>query len=248
MRGYRDDSYGDAFADVYDDWYADLDDVPTVVGELARLARSAGDGPVLELGVGTGRLAAPLAAEGFEVHGVDSSAAMIDRIAQKPAGSSVRATVGDMVDTLPPGPFALVFVAYNTLFNLRSGDRQQRCFHEVARRLTPGGLFVVEAFVPDPEHDPASSVGVRSMSADHVVLSVSTARPGEQVAEGQFVEFTEAGGVRLRPWSIRWSTVAQLDAMATQAGFELAERWGGFDRAPFAAESARHVTVYRRLG
>lgn len=248
MRGYRDDSYGEAFADVYDDWYADLDDVPTVVGELSRLARSVGAGPVLELGVGTGRLAAPLAATGIEVHGVDSSAAMTARIADKPSGHLVHTTVGDMVDDLPAGPFVLAFVAYNTIFNLRSGERQQACFRRVADRLVPGGLFVVEAFVPDPEHDPASSVGVRSMAADRVVLSVSTARPGEQVAEGQFVEFTETGGVRLRPWSIRWSTVTQLDAMATAAGLGVAERWGGFDRAPFAAESTRHVTVYRRLG
>lgn len=245
MHGYRDDSYGEAFADVYDDWYADLDDVPAVVVELARLARSVGEAPVLELGVGTGRLAAPLAVTGIEVHGVDSSAAMTSLIAAKPGGEQVRVVVGDMVDDLPDGPYVLAFVAYNTIFNLRSAERQQACFHSVAARLCHGGLFVVEAFVPDPAHDAASSVGVRSLTADRVVLSVSTARPGDQVAEGQFVEFTEAGGVRLRPWSIRWATVGQLDGMAAAAGFHVAERWAGFDRSPFTPDSTRHVTVYR---
>ena len=244
MHGYHDDSYGEAFADVYDEWYEGLDDVPAVVAELARLARSVGDGPVLELGVGTGRLAAPLAATGIEVHGVDSSAAMTARIADKPSGHLVHATVGDMVEDLPAGPFAMAFVAYNTIFNLRSAERQQACFHSVAERLVTGGLFVVEAFVPDPEHEPASSVTVRSLTAERVVLSVSTARPDDQVAEGQFVEFTEAGGVKLRPWSIRWATVAQLDAMATSAGLKVVERWAAFDRSPFTTESPRHVTVY----
>ncbi|MEY4175090.1 MAG: hypothetical protein RI900_2255 [Actinomycetota bacterium] len=244
MHGYRDDSYGEAFADVYDDWYADLDDVPVLTAALGDLTRDGGGGPVLELGVGTGRLAAPLAAAGLEVYGVDSSAAMVARIADKPGGPLVRATVGDMVDDLPAGPFSLVFAAYNTIFNLRSAERQQACFAEVARRLAPGGLFALEAFVPDPEHEPASSVGVRSLGADRVVLSVSTARPGDQVAEGQFIEFTESGGVRLRPWSIRWATVAQLDAMAAAVGLQVTRRWGGFDRSPFTPESTRHVTVY----
>jgi SAM-dependent methyltransferase len=244
MQGYRDDSYGEAFADVYDDWYADLDDVPAVVAELAALARSTGGGPVLELGVGTGRLAAPLAAAGIEVHGVDSSASMTARIAAKPSGHLVHAVVGDMVDDLPAGPFAMTFVAYNTLFNLRSAERQQACFREVARRLRPGGIFVVEAFVPDPAHEPAERVGVRSLTADRVVLSVSRARPHEQEAEGQFVEFTESGGVRLRPWSIRWATVEQLDEMAAAADLALAHRWAGFDRSLFTPESPRHVSVY----
>ena len=248
MHGSRDDSYGDAFADVYDDWYADLDDVPAVTAELARLARSAGDGPVLELGVGTGRLAAPLAALGLEVHGIDASAAMTARIADKPSGHLVHTVVGDMVDDLPDGPFSLAFVAYNTLFNLRSAERQRACFRAVGQRLAPSGLFVVEAFVPDPGHEPASSVGVRSLTADRVVLSVSTARPGDQLAEGQFVEFTESGGVRLRPWSIRWATVAQLDEMAAAAGLGVVQRWTGFDRSPFTAESTRHVTVYGNVG
>lgn len=251
MEGYRDTSYGDVLADVYDDWYGDLGDLDTMVttladlADLADLAELVGGGPILELGVGTGRVALPLAARGLEVHGVDASRAMLARLAGKPGGDRVRTVAGDMVDDLPPGPFALAFVAYNTLFNLRSAARQAACFRAVATRLRPGGVFVVEAFVPAADGT-REHVGVRSLSADRVVLAVSRTDPVAQTAEGQYVEFTEAGGVRLRPWSIRWSTLAELDAMAREAGLHVDQRWEGFDRAPFGPESSRHVTVYRR--
>ena len=243
MRGYHDESYGDGFADVYDDWYSDITDVEATTSTLAALA---GGGPVLELGIGTGRLAIPLAGTGVPVTGVDTSAAMLHHLRAKPEAEGVVALQADMVDGLPDGPFSLVFVAYNTLFSLPSAERQQACFHAVAERLTPGGSFAVEAFVPDPDHDPGGAVSVRSVHADRVVLSVSTADPAQQRAEGQYIDITEAGGVRLRPWSIRWATVGQLDEMAAIAGLQLTDRWAGFDRSPFGEESTRHVSVYRR--
>lgn len=244
MHGYDDHTYGDAFADVYDDWYAGLDDVDATVGALARLA---GDGPVLELGVGTGRLAVPLAATGLEVHGVDTSEAMLARLRARPDGHWVHVRRADMVEGLPLGPFRLVFVAYNTVFNLRTEQRQRACFAAVAARLTPGGCFVVEAFVPDPNRPAGSTVGVRSLHADRVVLSVDVHRPEEQTAEGHFVEISEAGGVRLRPWSIRYATPAQLDEMATAAGLRLAERWADWAGTPFDERSERHISVYRSM-
>lgn len=243
VRGYDDQSYGDGFADVYDDWYADITDVEATTTTLTELAAG---GRVLELGIGTGRLALPLAAGGVDVHGVDSSAAMLDRLRVKSGADRVRAVVGDMVDGLPDGPFSLVFVAYNTFFSLLSSERQEACFAAVTSRLSPGGVFAIEAFVPDPGHASASSVTVRSVHVDRVVLSVSSADPDAQRAEGQYIDITEAGGVRLRPWSIRWATPAQLDEMAARTGLQLTERWGGFDRTPFDADSARHVSIYRR--
>jgi hypothetical protein len=147
---------------------------------------------------------------------------------------------------LPDGPFALVFAAYNTLFNLTDEGAQRRCFVEAARRLRPGGRFLVEAFVPDDPPRRGDSVTVRSIAADRVVLSISVDDPDDQSACGQFVELTEAGGVRLRPWSIRYSSPAQLDEYARAAGFTLEQRWESFGRAPFDDESARHVSVYRR--
>ncbi|MEQ1872906.1 MAG: class I SAM-dependent methyltransferase [Ilumatobacteraceae bacterium] len=244
MRGYDDASYGDGFADVYDDWYAGITDVGTTVATLSTLA---GNGPVLELGVGTGRLAIPLAATGMQVHGVDSSSAMLKQLLAKPGGDAVRVSVGDMSDDLPAGPFTLAFIAYNTFWNLLTEQRQRGCFTQVAQRLATDGMFVVEALVPDPAlHDPPSQVGIRSLAVDRVVLSVTRAKVEEQLAEGQFIDITEAGGVRLRPWSIRWVTVAQLDAMAEASGFALVERWEAFDRSPFSPVSERHVSVYRK--
>jgi SAM-dependent methyltransferase len=242
VRGYHDQSYGDGFADVYDDWYADITDVSTSTEALGALAAG---GRVLELGVGTGRLAIPLAATGLEVHGLDTSTSMLERMVTKPGGDRVHAHVGDMVDGLPDGPFALVFVAYNTFFSLLTTERQQACFAEVARRLGPNGCFAVEAFVPVSSDERTSSVTVRTVAADRVVLSVSTSDPSRQVAEGQYVDITEAGGVRLRPWSIRWSSPGQLDAMAAAAGLELTDRWAGFDRSPYSDESERHVSIFR---
>ncbi|HQZ34692.1 MAG TPA: class I SAM-dependent methyltransferase [Ilumatobacteraceae bacterium] len=241
MRGYDDSSYGDSFAEVYDEWYHGISDVGATVTTLVSLAQG---GRVLELGVGTGRLAVPLAAAGLEVHGLDSSELMLQQMAMKDGGAVVHAHRGDMVHDLPEGPFSLVFVAYNTFFNLLTHERQQSCFAAVADALVEGGCFVIEAFVPDPEHDPASNITVRSIAADRVVLSVSTTNAIDQVAEGQFIDITEAGGVRLRPWSIRWATTVQLDDMATAAGLRLADRWEAFDRTPFTTESERQVSVF----
>ncbi len=242
MQGYGEDTYGDAFADVYDDWYLGISDVDATVGALVELA-GAGTA-VLELAVGTGRLAIPLAERGVQVHGVDTSAAMLDRLAAKDAAGLVTTSLGDMVDDLPPGPFALAFVAYNSFFALRTAERQRQCFAAVAERLQPGGAFVIEAFVPEPR--PGSDISVRTLTADRVVLSISRHDDADQVAEGQFVEITEAGGVRLRPWAIRWSTPAQLDAMAAASGLTLAARWEDFCRAAFDEHSVRHVSTYRR--
>jgi SAM-dependent methyltransferase len=250
MRGYDRRSYGDGFADVYDDWYGDVTDVDATVARMLALAGASGR--VLELGVGTGRLAVPMATAGLDVVGIDSSDAMLARLADRDPAQLVEGVRGDMIDDLPAGPFAAVLVAYNTIFNVLDQTGQQRLFDNVAERLAPGGAFVVEAFVPDDglgaagSTDSTSEVRVRSMAVDHVVLSVSVHHPEAQLAEGQFVEFTQDGGVRLRPWSIRWATVGQLDAMAAAAGFELAQRFSDMAGSPFTEHSGQHVSIYRR--
>ena len=243
MQGYDDHTYGDAFADVYDDWYGEVSDVDATVALVRRLAPS---GAVLELGVGTGRLAIPLARAGLEVHGVDSSAVMIERLRAKPHADSVHCVVGDMVDDAPAGPFAVVLVAYNTFFNLPTAQRQREAMASIARRLDTGGHLVIEAFVPDDPAPSGSTVSLRSMTANRVVLSVSIDDPTEQRAEGHLIELTEHHGVRLRPWSIRWARPEELDAMADEAGLVLVERWGDVAGSAFDTESPRHVSVYRR--
>lgn len=249
MEGFDASTYGDRFADVYDEWYGDVSDVAATVAAVEALA---GQGPVLELGVGTGRLAVPLAERGLEVHGVDASPAMLERLAAKAAaaGVTVHASRGDFADLAVdvPGGFAVVLVAFNTLFNLPDAEAQGRCLAGVAERLRPDGCLVVEAFVPEP--DAASRGGAVTptvVEADRVVLQVTLSDPEAQTVSGSVVSITEAG-VRLRPWRIRWATPEELDAMAAAAGLERADRWADWNRQPFDEESPRHVTVYRPTG
>lgn len=243
MHGYEDRDYGDAIADVYDSWYADITDLDASIEFLGRFV---GDGRVLELGVGTGRLAVPLAAAGASVVGVDVSTAMLDRLRDKDPDGRIDTILGDMVDDLPDTTFDLVFVAYNTFFNVRDPDRQRLLFRRVADRLAPDGVFVIEAFVPDSDRPGGDSVGIRSMTADAVVLRADRHDRDAQTIDGQLVEISESGGVRLRPYRIRYATPDQLDDMARQAGLVLAERWENTLRDPFDAESPTHVSVYRR--
>ena len=243
MRGYDATSYGDAFADVYDSWYGDVSDVEATVRLMVELGGP--EGRVLELGVGTGRLAVPMAGAGLSVTGIDSSEAMLDRLRAADPGHTIHVVRGDMVDELPAGPFDVALAAYNTLFNLTEPDAQAECVSAAAAPAGPGGRLVVEAFVPDEPFRDGSEVGVRSMAVDHVVLAVTRYEAEQQQAGGQFVELSEEGGVRLRPWFIRYATTAQLDAMATAAGLTLEHRWTDVAKTPFDADSNRHVSVYR---
>jgi SAM-dependent methyltransferase len=240
VEGYGAASYGEAMADVYDEWYAGDD----LSGPLDHLQGLAGDGRVLELAVGTGRLALPLKARGVAIEGIDASPAMLARLRGKPGGDQIPVTLGDMARDVPSGPYRVIFVAYNSFFGLLSTEEQQQCLHAVARQLEPGGTFVLEAFVPEV---PAagSRVEVRHMTADRLVLMVTVDHPDEQRSEGHFVELTEVGGIRLRPWAVRWSFPEELDAMAATAGLELVARCAGWNGQPFDADSRTHVSHYR---
>ncbi len=245
MQGFDPSSYGEGFADVYDDWYGDVSDVEATVALVVALAEG---GPVLELGIGTGRLALPLAETGLVVHGIDASPAMVERLRAKPGGDAIAVVLGDFadVDVEVPGGFAVVLAAYNTWFNLASAEAQRRAMANVARRLRPGGALVIEAFVPGPEPDSLTgAVTPSAIDADRVVLQVTRRDPLTQTVEGSIVSIT-AAGIRLRPWHIRYSRPAQLDDMAAEAGLTLARRHAGWHSEPFADDSSHHVSVYRR--
>ena len=247
MEGYDAATYGDRFADVYDDWYDDPPATDATVAALIERARGAADGTpsVLELGVGTGRLALPLASAGLAVTGVDASVAMLEQLAAKLGGEDVATVVGDMAGPLPDGPFDLVVVARNTFFNLTTEAAQRACLTEVARVLAPGGQLVVEAFVPTDDDGPTSSVEVRRITADRVLLFVDRHDPDAGEAWSSFIDIgTE--GIRLRPCHVRYLRPADLDALAAACGLTLdqrAEDWAG---APFDDGSSHHVSTYRR--
>lgn len=248
MEGYQASTYGDRFADVYDDWYGEVTDAAACTERLARLVAERGGGPVLELGVGSGRLALPLAAQGVEVHGIDASPAMLDRLRAKPGAEGIRLTEGDMADLVleEPPPFTLVFVAFNTFFNLGSEAAQRRCLRRVADVLAPGGIFVLEAFVPTDEGgEPAGAISPRRITTDEVVLTVSQHDRAGQTISGQHVHLTE-GGIRLRPWHLRYAAPAELDAMARTAGLDLAWRYADWEDTPFGPDASVHVCAYRR--
>ena len=249
VEGYDERTYGDRMAAVYDEWYGEDGGVAlTVIGnptEVAeRIADLAEGGPVLELGVGTGRLALAMAECGLAVTGVDSSTAMLDRLRAKPGASRLTLVEGDMADPpgLSDGGFAVVLVGFNTFFNLTSAEAQNRCVGSVARLLRPGGRYVIEAFVPDPEaHD---GLSVRDVGLDRVLLDVVRTDVEAQIITGQRIEVTATGN-RLFPYVLRYATPDQLDAMATAAGLVLEGRTEDWSGTPFTGDSPLHVSTWR---
>jgi len=251
VEGYGTSSYGDGFADVYDAWYRDVTDTDECVATLASLA--APGAAVLELGVGTGRLALPLAAAGLVVTGIDSSTAMLAELRGKAGADQLHLVEGDMADldagepSLPDAPvFALALAAYNTLCNLTEPGAVARCLGGVSRRLQPGGRLVVEAFVPSSDPDGRrDSVAVSRMSASELVLTATLHDPDAQTISGQHVQITD-GGVRLRPWVVHYRWPSELDALATAVGLTLEHRWADWSGQTFDEHSPTHVSVYRR--
>ena len=241
MEGYDESTYGDTIADVYDDWYLQRFDVDQTVEFLAELA---GDGPALELAIGTGRIALPLAARGVDVVGIDASERMVARLRSKPGGGAIPVTMGDFADVAVDGTFRLIYIPFTTLFALSSQAEQIRCFRNVAAHLEPSGYFALDAFVPDLRrfhHNQA--VSVPEIRIDSVILDVSRHDPVEQRIESSHL-LVAAEGVRLFPMAIRYAWPAELDVMAMHAGLERIGRWADYDRSPFTADSPRHVSVY----
>jgi SAM-dependent methyltransferase len=246
MEGYRPDTYGDRWADVYDAWIGEFRGGLATQSAVDCLADLAAGGRVLELAIGTGRIGLPLAQRGLEVHGIDASEAMVAKLREKPGGDAIPVTIGDFADVAVAGVFDLVFVVFNTFFALTTQDDQVRCFRNVAEHLTAEGVFVVEAFVPDlARFDRGQSFRVERVTADRVSIDASLHDPVSQTVMAQQIAITMAG-TQLRPVHLRYAWPSELDLMARLAGLELRDRWGGWDRSPFTAASGMHVSVYAR--
>jgi SAM-dependent methyltransferase len=241
MEGYDASTYGDRIADVYDDLYQDAFDVEAIVDALARLARG---GRALELAIGTGRIALPLASRGVEIHGIDASEAMVAKMRAKPGGDAVSVTMGDFAGVPVKGSFDLIYIVFNTLFALTSQGEQIRCFRNVAPRLTPAGVFVIEAFVPDlGRFDRDQRVHVTELELDRIMLDVSRHDSVEQRIDSQHVVLSE-GGTRLYPVHLRYVWPSEMDLMARLAGLRRRARWAGWKGERFTPASGTHVSLY----
>jgi SAM-dependent methyltransferase len=242
MDDYGPATYGERVADVYDEWYTTVD--PSA--ECALLTELAAGGRVLELGIGTGRIALPLAAAGVEVHGIDASPAIVSRMRAKPGGETIPVTIGDMAEVPVDGDFSLVFVVFNTFFMLTTRAAQERCFRNVASHLLPGGRFLVHVFVPDTERiERGEHLAIKSVGVDMVRLDATLFDAAAQRTDTTQIRITESG-IRLVHARIRFAYPPELDEMAQQAGLELESRWESFARDPFTDDSPLNVSVYRR--
>jgi SAM-dependent methyltransferase len=231
-------AYGaSGIADEYDDLYAGHWETDTAVDRIVDLAEG---GKVLELGIGTGRLALPLLNRGIEVHGVDGSAEMVAKLREKPGGDRIPVVVGDFASADAGRDFTLVVLAVNTIFALPDQAAQVECFRNAARHLGPNGRFVIEAWVPDVgafRHNRV--VRPRIMRSDRISIETAELDPVTQTMRTTQAVFSE-GSVRLYPANHRYAWPAELDLMAQLAGMHRGQRW-----ADWTADSQAHVTVYR---
>ncbi|MFF0370664.1 class I SAM-dependent DNA methyltransferase [Micromonospora sp. NPDC005087] len=229
-------------ADVYDEAFAHLD--PTAAVE--RLVELADGGPVCEFGVGTGRLALPLQERGLTVAGVEGSPAMAARLREKPGGERIEVAIGDFAATRAPGEFALVFLAFNTIFALPDQAAQVACFRNAAAHLRPGGRFVVEAWVPDlAAFRAGAALRPVRVAQDTVMLEAALLHPAEQRMTTTKIRLTGTG-VDLLPANHRYAWPAELDLMAELSGMAREHRWEDWAGRPFTDGSRDHVSVYRR--
>ncbi len=236
------EAYGRSIGEEYDALYEDVLDTESQVALLADLAE---EGPVLEMGIGTGRLALPLAARGLDVAGIEASQVMVERLRAKAGGERIPVVVGDFAEAQVPGPFALVVLAFNTIFALPTDDAQLDCFRNAARHLRPGGRFVVDAWILDATRfSDGPAVAVRYLTDDRLSLDTGLLDPAGARMETVQVVLSD-GRVRLYPANHRYVGPRELDLMAHLAGFRLEDRWAGWDRAPFGTGSRAHVSVYR---
>lgn len=233
-------SFGSRVAAAYDDIpRGDEEAAAIFLADLAHGQRA------LEFAIGTGRIALPLAAKGIQVDGIEISAPMVERLRAKPGGDQINVTIGDMSVASTGQQYGLVYLVYNTIFNLLTADDQIRCFENAARHLSPGGHFVVETAVPHAWIAPGKSdyVHAEHVGIDTVVLDVARYDPVTQLLEESHVSLT-ADGITMNPIVCRLITPGEMDLMARIAGLRLIERFANWERSVFDADSKAHISVY----
>jgi SAM-dependent methyltransferase len=237
--------FGERVAARYDESTAELFD-PAVVGPVVDfLAGLAGQGAALELGIGTGRIALPLAERGVRVHGIDLSEAMVARLRAKPGADRISVTIGDFSTTAVDGTYSRAYVVFNTLGNLTAQAAQSACFRNVAAHLEPGGCFVVEIGVPELQRLPPGDT-MRVFHASETHWGIDEYDVAIQGLVSHHFTRVDDGRFELVSVPFRYVWPAELDLMAELAGMKLRERWSGWLREPFTSASGKHVSVWEK--
>ena len=239
------DHFGEEVAARYDDDLGSWGSPAEIEPAVDFLAELAGDGRALELGIGTGRIALPLAARGVRVHGIDLSEAMVARLRAKPGGGAIPVEIGDFATTRVEGTFRLAYVVFNTIGNLTTQDAQVACFENVGAHLEPGGCFVVEVGVPELQRLPhGERFRPFDVSAHH--LGFDEYDVATQAAFSHHWHTDDDGRWERNSLPFRYVWPAELDLMARLGGMRLRDRFAGWRREPFTAESTKHVSVWER--
>ena len=241
----HDDGYFDELvAARYDESSAEMFDPAVVDPVVDLLAELAGGGRALELGIGTGRIALPLAQRGVPVHGIELSQAMAARLRAKPGGEEIGVTIGDFATTRVDGTFTVAYVVFNTIMNLTTQAAQVACFRNVAAHLEPGGCFVIEVGVPDLQRLPPGET-VRPFDLSETHLGFDEYDIANQGLKSHHFTLVGVTFERLSvPFRYAWPS--ELDLMAELAGMRLRDRWSGWRREPFTSDSREHVSVWEK--
>jgi SAM-dependent methyltransferase len=241
------DHFGEEVARLYDEDEAGMFDPAMVEPAVDFLAGLARGGAALELGIGTGRIALPLARRGIRVHGIDLSEAMVARLRAKPGADEIDVTMGDFATTTVEGTFTLAYLVFNTIENLTTQDEQVACFENVAAHLEPGGCFVIEVGVPDLRGLPRGET-FRPFDVSETHLGFDEYDVVNQGLVSHHYHRTADGTFRYGSGPFRYVWPAELDLMARLAGMTLRDRWGDWTREPFTSESRKHVSVWEKPG
>jgi SAM-dependent methyltransferase len=238
------DHFGPRVAERFDERYAHQADPAVVEPVVDFLAGLAGDGGALELGIGTGRIALPLAERGVRVHGIDLSEAMVEKLRAKPGGDRIGVSMGDFTTARVDGTFSVAYLLVNTIMNLTTQEEQVACFRNVAAHLAPSGCFVVEVQVPRLQRlPPGERFQVFDVSPTHVGVDEIDVATQRLVSHHYWIE---DGQVEVLSPPFRYVWPSELDLMAQLAGMTLRERWGDWPRVPFTNESSKHVSVWEK--
>jgi SAM-dependent methyltransferase len=239
------DYFGEEVAARYDDSESPMFTAEAIEPAVDFLADLAADGAALELGIGTGRIAVPLAARGARVHGIDLSEAMVARMRAKPGGDAIEVAIGDFATTQVEGAFALAYLVFNTINNLTSQDAQVACFENVAAHLRPGGVFVIEVGVPSLQRLPFGET-LRPFHASENYVGFDEYDVVNQGLISHHLRATPDGTFKKRSIPFRYVWPAELDLMARIAGMTLRERWSGWNREPFTRTSTKHISIWEK--